>query len=95
MPATEGGTSPRLGIDTQTDELSIAQLVKELQRLSVKHLLLPVDERSGWTDVCDFLECDPPVGAYPLIADRARRRFRYARRQGTARPREVEATKVR
>ena len=74
-PATEGGTSPRLGIDTQTDELSIGQLVKELQRLSVKHLLLPVDERSGWTDVCDFLECDPPVGAYPLIADRARRRL--------------------
>ena len=74
-PAAERITGPRMSMDAQTEELSMAQLVEELQRLSVKHLSIPADERVCWTDPCDFLECDPPVGAYPSIADRARRRL--------------------
>ena len=53
----------------------MAKLVKELQRLSVKYLFMPADERVSWADLCDFLECEPPVGAYPLISDRTRRRL--------------------
>ena len=69
----EGVTGPRMGMDAQAEELSVAQLVKELQRLSVKYLFMPADERDSWTNLCEFLECKPPVGAFPSIADRTRR----------------------
>ena len=71
----EGVTGPGMGMDAQAEELSMAQLVKELQRLSVKYLLMPVDERVSWANLCEFLECEPPVGTFPLIADRTRRRL--------------------
>ena len=71
----EGVTGPGMGMDAQAEEPSMAQLVKELQRLSVKYLFMPADERISWANLCEFLECEPPVGAYPLIADRTRRRL--------------------
>ena len=72
---TEGVTGPRMDVDAQAEELSMAQLVKDLQRLSVKYLFMPAGERVSWANLCEFLECEPPVDAYPLIADRTRRRL--------------------
>ena len=71
----EGVTGPRMGMDAQAEELSMAQLAKDLQRHSVKYLFMPADERVSWSNLCEFLECEPPVSAYPLIADRTRRRL--------------------
>ena len=51
----------------QAEELPMAQLVRDLQRNSVKYLFVLADERDSWTNLCEFLECDPPVGAYPLM----------------------------
>ncbi len=69
----EGVTGPGRGMNARVKELSMTQIGKELQRLSVKYLAMPVDKRVSWTSLCEFLECEPLVDAYPLIADRTRR----------------------
>lgn len=53
----------------------MAQLVRDLQRHSVKYLFVSAEERDGWANLCEFLECERPVGAYPPIADQRRRRL--------------------
>ena len=68
-------TGRRMGMDAQAEELSMVQLVKDLQRHSVKCLFMPADERVSWASLCEFLECEPPVDAYPLIEDQTRRRL--------------------
>ena len=69
----EGVTGPGIGVDPNDEELSMAQIIVDLQRLSVKYLFMLADETTSWTALCEFLECEPPVGAFPLIANRARR----------------------
>ncbi len=61
--------------DGQAEELAMAQLVGDLQRHSVEYLVLSPDERDNWGKLCEFLECERPVGAYPQIADRRMRRL--------------------
>lgn len=63
------------GIDGQAEEQPLGQLVRELQRHSVKYLVVSADERDSWVNLCEFLECESPVGAYPRIADQRRRRL--------------------
>ena len=65
-----------MNMDGQAGELPIAQLVRDLQRHSVKYLVVSPDERDSWANLCEFLECERPVGAYPLIVDQQRRRLR-------------------
>ena len=73
--AAEGIASQRMGMSKQAERVPVAQLVRELQRHSVKYLVVSGDEQDSWTNLCEFLECEPPVGAYPLIADQGRRRL--------------------
>ena len=37
----------------------MAELVRDLQRHSVKHFFVSADDGDGWTSLCKFLECDP------------------------------------
>ncbi|MCY4592309.1 MAG: family 16 glycosylhydrolase [Alphaproteobacteria bacterium] len=82
----ESVRAPMMGVDAQAEESSVARLARELERLSVKHFVMPADKLDGWTALCEFLECQPPVGAFPWIADRARRltgmRNDWGRRDG-------------
>ncbi|MDE2913459.1 MAG: family 16 glycosylhydrolase [Paracoccaceae bacterium] len=71
----KGIAGNKMSMDGRAEELPIAQLVKELQRYSVKYLLVPVDGPGNWAKLCEFLECESPVGAFPLIADQRRRRL--------------------
>ena len=68
-------TGHGMSMDGEAEELPMAQLVKDLQRHSVKYLIVSAGERDSWANLCDFLECEPPVGAYPSIADQRRRRL--------------------
>ena len=71
----EGITGHRISMDGQAEELCMAQLERDLQRHSVKYLFMSADERDSWAKLCEFLECEPPVGAYPSLVDQRRRRL--------------------
>ena len=66
----------RSGLVREDDGLSkTAGLINELQRLSVRYLILASTERNKWEVLCQFLKCLPPVGEYPRFPDRQQRRL--------------------
>ena len=54
---------------------AISELIREARQLSQRFLLLPWGEKNKWRTLCDFLACNPPISAYPTLADRPRRRL--------------------
>ena len=73
--AGESRSAESLSTSGGDGSLEVSQLVSELQRLSVKFLILPSTERNMWRVLCEFLECDPPVSTYPLFQDRLKRQL--------------------
>lgn len=73
--ANESRWSESLTTKRSDDQLLVSQLVSELQRLSVKFLILPATERNMWGVLCEFLACDPPVSKYPSFPDSPQRQL--------------------
>ena len=51
------------------------ELVRCLQQQSVDLLALSTGSSNDWQALCGFLQCDPPIGAYPTCSDQPQRRL--------------------
>ena len=74
-----GGAGCEVSREEGADGPDVTELVEELQRLSVKHLILRVTGGNGWEELCGFLGCEPPVSQFPSLSDRPKRRLNNGR----------------
>ena len=54
---------------------SIPTLFHHLSQISQNVYILPMKEKNKWPILCEFLECDPPNGEYPISVDQKQRQL--------------------
>ncbi|MDW7670355.1 MAG: family 16 glycosylhydrolase [Bacillota bacterium] len=52
---------------------SVLQVYKKLRKLSANILVLPMQRRDKWDQLCKFIECEYPTSQYPAIEDQTQR----------------------